>query len=41
MTTFLDGFMFGLGVGVGILIMMPLLFLADFVMHEIEKRWMK
>ena len=39
MTTFTDGFIFGLGISVGILSMMPLLLLVAFAMHEIEKRW--
>ena len=41
MTIFIDGFLFGLGISLALLCGLPFLFLMAFVMHEIEKRWMR
>lgn len=39
--TFLDGFIFGLGLWLALMCVLPVLALVAFVLHEIEKRWMR
>ena len=39
MTTFIDGFLFGLGFWLALVVVLPVISLVAFMLHEIEKRW--